>query len=216
MIVAIDGPAAAGKGTLASRLAAALGFAHLDTGALYRAAALALSRRGGDPTDPDAAAAAASAIVAGDLHDPELRADQIAQIASQIAAYPAVRAALLDYQRQFAADPPGGADGTVIEGRDIGTVVFPHAERKIFVDADLEVRAERRHRELVGRGIAADASVVRADMRARDALDRERPASPLVPAGDAYLLDTSNLDIDSAFTAAMDYVLGGGHRPAQE
>ena len=148
MIVAIDGPAAAGKGTLASRLAAALGYAHLDTGALYRAVALRLLRSGGDVADSQAAAvAAAQEIVAEDLDDPELRADKTAQIAAQIAAYPAVRAALLDYQRRFAAHPPDGAAGAVIEGRDIGTVVCPHAERKIFVVASLEVRARRRYRE---------------------------------------------------------------------
>lgn len=217
MIVAIDGPAAAGKGTLASRLATALGYAHLDTGALYRTVALRLLRSGGDVADSQAAAvAAAQEIVAEDLDDPELRADKTAQIAAQIAAYPAVRAALLDYQRRFAAHPPHGAAGAVIEGRDIGTVVCPHAERKIFVVASLEVRAQRRYRELAGRGAAVDAAVVLDDMRARDAQDRERQASPLVAADDAYLLDTSNLDIDSAFTAARDYVLGGGRRPAQE
>lgn len=210
MIVAIDGPAAAGKGTLASRLAAEFGYAHLDTGALYRATALRLLRGGGNAADVEAAAQAARAVSADDLQDSALRADETAQIASQIAAHPEVRAALLDLQRAFAAHPPDGAGGAVIEGRDIGTVVCPEAERKIFVAASLDVRAARRYAELVGRGVAADAAAVLADMRARDAHDRSRAASPLIPAADAYLLDTSNLDIDSAFTAARDFVLGGG------
>ena len=216
MIVAIDGPAAAGKGTLASRLAASLGYIHLDTGALYRAAALRLMRSGDDAADPEAAAAAARAITADDLRDPKLRADTTAQIASQIAVYAVVRAALLDYQRQFAAHPPDNAAGVVIEGRDIGTVVCPEAGRKIYVDASLEVRAQRRYDELVGRGVATELAAVLTDMRARDAQDRERQASPLVPAADAYLLDTSNLDIDSAFIVARDFVLGGARRSAQE
>lgn len=207
MIVAIDGPAGAGKGTLARRLARELGFAHLDTGALYRAVALRLRRTGADERDVAAAVAAADALTPDDLEDPDLRDDAVAGTASIVSAYPAVRQALLDYQRRFAAAPPGGAAGAVIEGRDIGTVVCPDADVKIYVDADLEARARRRLRDLLDSGRSADLAGVRRDMAERDARDRNRPESPLRAAPDAHLLDTTNLDIDGVFAAAKDLVL---------
>ncbi len=213
MIVAVDGPAAAGKGTIARRLAEELGYAHLDTGALYRAAALRVLDAGIDPDDADAAAAAAAAITQTDLADPRIREDRTAKMASRVSAHPPVRAALLDLQRNFAAHPPGGAKGVVIEGRDIGTVVCPQAERKIFLDAGVEIRAERRFRELQGRGATVTREEVLEDLRKRDAADRNRAVSPLVPAPDAYLIDTSNLDIDSASAAAKAFVLGGMGSP---
>lgn len=209
MIVAVDGPAAAGKGTIARRLARELGYAHLDTGALYRAVALRVLDSGIDPDDAEAAAAAAAGITQKDLADPRIREDSTAKVASRVSAHPRVRAALLDLQRNFAAHPPGGAKGAVIEGRDIGTVVCPQADRKIFLDAGVEIRAERRFRELQGRGAKVTREEVLEDLRKRDEADRNRAASPLVPAPDAYLLDTSNLDIDSACAAAKAYVLGG-------
>ena len=209
MIVAVDGPAAAGKGTIARRLAAELGYAHLDTGALYRAVALRVLDAGIDPADGGAAAAAAAGLTPADLTDPRIREDGTAQVASQVSAHPEVRAALLELQRDFAAHPPGGALGAVIEGRDIGTVVCPQAERKIFLDASVEVRAERRFQELRERGDKVTAEGVLEDLRKRDEADRKRAISPLVPAPDAYLLDTSNLDIDSVSAAAKTYVLGG-------
>ncbi len=209
MIVAVDGPAAAGKGTIARRLAQELGYAHLDTGALYRAVALRVLDAGIDPDDADAATAAASGITQKDMADPRIREDSTAKVASRVSAHPQVRAALLDLQRNFAAHPPGGARGAVIEGRDIGTVVCPQAERKIFLDAGVEIRAERRFRELQSRGAKVTREEVLEDLRKRDEADRNRAVSPLVPAPDAYLLDTSNLDIDSASAAAKAYVLGG-------
>ena len=209
MIVAVDGPAAAGKGTIARRLAEELGYAHLDTGALYRALALRVLDADIDPDDAAAAAAAAAGITQSDLDDPRIREDSTAKLASRVSAYPEVRAALLDLQRNFAARPPGGAKGAVIEGRDIGTVVCPQAERKIFLDAGVEIRAERRFQELQGRGAEVTREGVLEDLRKRDEADRNRAVSPLVPAADAYLLDTSNLDIDSVSAAAKAYVLSG-------
>ena len=213
MIIAIDGPAAAGKGTIARRLADEFGYAHLDTGALYRAVALRVLDAGIDLEDREKVAAAAGAIDARTLEDPRLREDTTAQVAAQVSGYPAVRAALLDLQRNFAAKPPGNAAGAVIEGRDIGTVVCPQAERKIFLDASVEVRAERRFQELSLRGIDVSRDEVLSDLKKRDEADRNRAISPLIPAPDAYLLDTSNLDIDSAFAAAKVYVSGGIARP---
>jgi cytidylate kinase len=205
MIIAIDGPAAAGKGTLARRLAAHYGLAYLDTGALYRAVALRLLRAGADPADPEAAVAAARAVEAGELDDPALRDEAVGAAASVVAAQPAVRAVLLDFQRHFAAHPPAGATGAtgaVLDGRDIGTVVCPDADIKLFVTASPAVRARRRVRELAARGEPADEAEIRREIEARDARDAARATAPLKPAEDGHLLDTSNLDIDSAFEAA--------------
>ena len=206
MIIAIDGPAAAGKGTLSRRLAAHLGLAHLDTGLLYRATGLKVVRSGGDPRDVQAATKAATALEPGDLDGPDLRSDEVAIAASAVATIPEVRASLLDFQRSFAADPPGGVKGAVLDGRDIGTTVCPDAVAKLFVTASAEVRAERRLKELLERGLEAIYARVLHDMKERDAQDSGRAVSPLEPAKDAFVLDTSDLDPDAAFAAALEYV----------
>jgi cytidylate kinase len=211
VIVAVDGPAASGKGTLARRLAAHFGLAYLDTGTLYRATALRLSRAGGAPDDAAAAAAAAAALTPADLADPALRARAVGEAASRVAAIPAVRAALLAVQRDFARRPPDGAPGAVLDGRDIGTVVCPDADVKLYVTASLDARAARRSRELNVAGDACDVAAIRADLAARDARDSGRPDAPLCRAADAHLLDTTDLDIETAFAAALAMV--GGGRP---
>ncbi|GEO81078.1 (d)CMP kinase [Pararhodospirillum oryzae] len=203
MIIAIDGPAASGKGTLARRLAAALGYAHLDTGKLYRAVGWAVARAGGDPGDPQTAEAAARSLDLGLLGDPALSSDEAGMAASKVAALPGVRAALLDFQRAFAAQPPDGARGAVLDGRDIGTVVCPGADLKVFVTASLEVRAQRRLLELRQNGQDVKEEVVKRDMRERDDRDRTRSVAPLVPADDAVVLDTSLLTPDQALAAVM-------------
>jgi len=206
MIIAIDGPGAAGKGTLARRLAQALDLAFLDTGLLYRAVAAKVLAGGGDPADPAAAAAAARATAIADLDRPDLREETVAQGASKVAAIPEVRAALLDLQRRFAAQPPGGKRGAVLDGRDIGTVVCPDAEVKLFVTASLEARAARRQKELRARGQASIYARVKQEMQERDTRDSARATAPLKPAPDAVVLDTSEMDADGAFRAAMDIV----------
>jgi cytidylate kinase len=206
VIVAVDGPAAAGKGTLARRIAAHFGLAYLDTGLLYRAVGFELVRQGTDPADAAAAAQAARALRAADLDDDRLRGEAAAAAASITAAMPAVRAALLEFQRAFAAHPPAGAKGAVIDGRDIGTVVCPGAAVKFFITATTQVRAERRLRELQTRGEDAIYARVLADMQARDARDSQRDIAPLVAAEDAYVLDTSALDADAVFVRAIDHM----------
>lgn len=205
-VIAIDGPAASGKGTLAKRLARHLGFAHLDTGAIYRAVGLKVLRQGGEPADPETATAAAQALSPGELEDPALRTDDVAQAASKVAAIDDVRAALLDFQRRFASMPPDGAPGAVLDGRDVGTVVCPGADVKLYVVASDEVRAERRVKELQARGLDAIHAAVLRDMQARDARDRERSIAPLKPAEDAVTLDTSDMDAETAFDAALAIV----------
>ena len=206
LIVAVDGPVAAGKGTLARKLASHFGFAYLDTGALYRATARRVLRVGGDPSDLATSRQAALDLAAEDLADPELRTEAVGEAASVVAAMPEVRAALLDYQRCFALDPPNGAGGAVLDGRDIGTVVCPEADVKLFVTASVEARAERRIRELRGRGENVPAGQVLADLKRRDRRDSERSAAPLKPAPDAHLLDSTNLDIEATFRAARRVV----------
>jgi cytidylate kinase len=206
MIIAVDGPAAAGKGTLARRLAAEFGFAYLDTGLLYRAVAARVLAAGADPGDEKAARAAALALAPGELGNPGLRTEAVGEAASKVAAIPAVRSALLDFQRRFARQPPAPAKGAVLDGRDIGTVVCPDAEVKLFVTASAETRAHRRWKELRERNPGADARQVAADLKARDARDAARAAAPLKPAKDAHLLDTTNLDIEAAFAAARAIV----------
>jgi len=201
-IVAIDGPAASGKGTLARRLAARFGLAHLDTGKLYRATASAVLAEGGDPTDPAVAAAAAERVDLGTLDDPRLRREAVARAASIVAAIPAVRAALLARQRQFAHHPPPPAQGAVLDGRDIGTVVCPDATIKLFVTASAETRAKRRVKELRQGGAAAIYDDVLQDMKERDARDSERRVAPLSVAPDAVTLDTTALDPDQVFEQA--------------
>jgi len=206
MIIAVDGPAAAGKGTLARRLALALNLAYLDTGLLYRAVGLSVVRAGGDPTDEATAVRAAETLDRGILDDPELRGDAAANAASKVAAIPAVRKELLAFQRSFAANPPAGKKGAILDGRDIGTVVFPKADVKLFVTASPEARAERRLKELRARGIEAIYATVLQDMKERDARDQARAVAPLVPAKDAHILDTTDLDADDAFEHALAIV----------
>ncbi|MFQ5939660.1 MAG: (d)CMP kinase [Alphaproteobacteria bacterium] len=215
MIIAIDGPAAAGKGTLGRRLAEHFGLAYLDTGLIYRAIASKMLQRDLDPADPEAAAAVARTLSAEDLEDPALRGDEAAQAASQVAAIADVRAAVLDFQRAFAAHPPGGARGAVLDGRDIGTVVCPEADHKLFVTADLEARATRRLQELRERGVESIYARVLQDMAERDARDSQREVAPLVPAVDAFMLDTTEMEADAAFAAALKFITsrcaaGGG------
>lgn len=207
MIIAIDGPAASGKGTLAKRIAEHFGFAYLDTGLLYRAVGLEVLRRGKDPADPKAAEAAARTVVLSRLDDPALKSDEVGSAASQVAAIPGVRAALLALQRRFAHSPPGGEKGAVLDGRDIGTVICPDAEVKLFVTASPEVRAERRHKELLARGVDSIYARVLKELSERDARDSVRLVAPLRPAPDALLLDTSGLDADQAFAAAVEHIL---------
>ena len=202
LIIAVDGPAAAGKGTLARRLAARYGLRHLDTGSLYRAAALRLLRDGGDPKRVAAAAAAACRVTDADLGDPALRGEDVGQAASVVAAHGAVRRALLEFQRAFARRPPGA----VLDGRDIGTVVCPGARVKLFLEATAEVRAARRLCELRLRGVEGIESRVLDEIKARDARDRRRSAAPLRPAADACRIDTSALDPDEVFERAAAVV----------
>lgn len=206
MIVAIDGPAAAGKGTLARRLANHLGLAYLDTGLLYRAVGIAMLRAGHDPEDRAAAGEAAHGLDPALFADPELRLDHAGQAASKVAAIPEVRAALLDFQRRFAHHPPAGTNGVVLDGRDIGTVVCPDAPIKLFVTASVEKRADRRLRELQERGVEVIQEAVLQDMKDRDARDSQRSVAPLAAAPDAYLLDTTELDAEQAFAAALSYI----------
>lgn len=207
-IIAIDGPAASGKGTLARRIAQALGFAHLDTGSLYRVVGLAALRRGEDPADPQAALRAVQSLDLSLLEDPALRTDETGAAASKVAVIQAVRDALLDFQRNFAAHPPGGK-GAVLDGRDIGTVICPNATVKLFVTATAEIRARRRFVELQAEGSPRTEEAVLADIRARDARDTGRSVAPLRQAPDAHLLDTSHLDIETAVAKALEIVKAG-------
>ena len=205
-IIAVDGTAASGKGTLAKKLAAHFGIPHLDSGALYRLTALGVLDAGGDPTSEAAAVKAAKGIAFARATDPAIRTDAVGAAASKVAAIPAVRAALFEFQRRFVEQPPGGAAGAVVDGRDIGTVICPEATAKLFVDAAPAVRAHRRWLELQAMGIARDEKALEAELDARDAADRARAVSPLRQAVDAALLDTSNLGIDAAFAAALALV----------
>jgi cytidylate kinase len=206
IVIAVDGTAASGKGTLAKKLAAHFHFAHLDSGALYRLTALAVLDAKGDPKDPADALKGAQSIDLSLAGDPAIRTDVVGQAASQVAAIGAVRQALLDFQRSFLASPPGGSPGAVMDGRDIGTVICPEATAKLYIDARPELRAHRRWLELKGMGIERDEAGLLAELNARDAADRSRPISPLVQAPDAALLDTSDLGIDAAFAAALALV----------
>ncbi len=201
-VIAVDGPAASGKGTIARAMAGHYGLPHLDTGALYRAVAVAVRRNHIDPGDGEAAGRLAHALDLSLLEDPSLRSDAVAAIASQVSAHPPVRAALLAFQQRFAAQE-GGA---VLDGRDIGTVVAPQAEAKLFVTARPEVRAHRRYLELLASGQPVHESDVLADILARDQRDTSRVLSPLQPAHDAVLLDTSDFDIGAAIRRAIEMV----------
>ena len=200
LVIAIDGPAAAGKGTLARRLATALGLAHLDTGLLYRAVGRLVLDAGKAPDDPAAAEVAARGLVAADLARTDLRGPEADRASSLVAKMPGVRGALLAFQRRFAEQ------GAVLDGRDIGTVVAPDASVKLFVTASPAARARRRWLELQGRGIAATLATVEAELQARDAQDAAREAAPLKAAADAVVLDTTQLDADAAFARALEIV----------
>jgi cytidylate kinase len=202
LLIAIDGPAASGKGTLAKRLAAHFKLPHLDTGLLYRAVGWSAAHTSLTPAD------AAAALKAADLDNPALRTDEAGQAASKVAAIPEVRTNLLKFQKEFAHQ----ASGAVLDGRDIGTVICPDAPVKLFVMASLEARAERRYQELRARGADTIKPRVLAEMAERDRRDSERAAAPLKAAPDAYHLDTSDMDADAAFAAALTFISGKGFR----
>lgn len=197
LIIAIDGPAAAGKGTLARRIAAHLGLAYLDTGLIYRAVGMKAKREGLEPIK------AAQMLTPEDLKAPDLRTEEGGQAASKVASIPDVRSELLEFQRKFATSPPPPATGAVLDGRDIGTVVCPQAAVKIFVTASAEARAGRRHKELLERGESSIYARVLEEMKERDERDSNRSVAPLVPAPDAVVLDTTLQDADAAFAAAL-------------
>ena len=202
-VIAVDGPAASGKGTIARAIARELGLPHMDTGLLYRAVALNLWRWGGDASSEFEALRACHEL-GFDPDDPELRSEPVSKFASAISAYPSVRAALLERQRQFAAQD-GGA---VLDGRDIGTVIAPDADVKLYVTASPEIRAQRRVREILQRGMNAHFEDVLADIKARDERDSHREVAPLRQAPDAVLLDTSDLDVTQAVAEALRLVRG--------
>jgi len=206
MIIAIDGPAAAGKGTLARRLADHFGLALLDTGLLYRAVGMNVVRTGGDPENSEKATKIAEILKPQDLEAGDLRSDTAADAASKVSAVPGVRAALLEFQRSFARNPPGDAKGAILDGRDIGTTVCPDADVKLFITADVEIRAKRRFKELQERTSGAIYARVLTDMKERDARDQGRNASPLVPATDALLMDTSLFDADQVFAQVLEHI----------
>jgi len=207
MIIAIDGSAASGKGTLAKRLAADLGFDYLDTGALYRAVALSLLKAGadGDYIDEKQAVRLSASLDLELTQSPEIRNDRIASLASQVAALGPVRAELLTLQRAFAATPPHG-NGAVLDGRDIGTIVLPNADLKFFIDADIDIRAERRTKELLQAGQSVMFRDVLAEMQARDDRDRTRSVAPLRAADDAITIDTSSMDAAAVLALALSHI----------
>lgn len=202
MIIAVDGPAASGKGTLARKIASRYGLVYLDTGLLYRAVARDILARGEDLADPHACERAARTLDRSTLEDPDLRTPGIGEAASIVARHQQVRMSLLEYQRQIAADPRGA----ILDGRDIGTVVCPQADVKLFITASPEERARRRHAELAEAGTEQAYEDVLADVRKRDERDRSRERSPLIPAQDAHLLDTTDLGIEAAFKAAVEVI----------
>lgn len=212
-VIAIDGPSASGKGTLARKIAAHLNYAHLDTGLLYRAVGFAVLEASENPENQDDAARAAqdisAAITNGNnniLSNPRLKDDDIGVAASKVAAIPAVRACLIGLQHNIIENPPKPFVGAVLDGRDIGTVIAPNAPAKLFITASAEIRAQRRFKELQSRGIQATYDTVLADLRERDARDEGRESSPSKPASDAFIIDTSNMSADEALEKALEYV----------
>jgi len=204
LVIAVDGPSASGKGTLAKRLAAHFRLPHLDTGLLYRAVGWRASQTGQAPAE------VAARLTPADLDDPALRTDEAGQHASKVGALPEVRANLLKFQKEFSSQTPGA----VLDGRDIGTVICPDAAVKLFVTASAEARAERRYQELRARGVDTIRPRVLAEMAERDRRDSERAAAPLIAAPDAWLLDTTEMDADAAFAAAVAFIEGKGFRAA--
>jgi cytidylate kinase len=202
LVIAIDGPSASGKGTLAKRLAAHFKLPHLDTGLLYRAVGVVAARTGQEPAE------IAAQLRPADLESPDLRGDEASQQGSKVAAIPEVRANLLKFQKDFSS----GVSGAVLDGRDIGTVICPDAPVKLFVTASAEARAERRYQELRARGLDTIKPRVLAEMAERDRRDSERAAAPLIAAPDAWLLDTSDMDADAAFAAALAFIERKGFR----
>ena len=215
MIIAIDGPAASGKGTVARRVADALGLAYLDTGLLYRAVGRAVLDVNGDPADDTAAGKAARTLTADALNREGLRTEEAGQAASKVAAIPSVRKALLDFQRQFAAAPPAGYKGAVLDGRDIGTVVCPDAPVKLFVTASAPVRANRRFKQLQAADPAVIYERVLQDLQERDARDQGRDTAPLTPACDALILQTDHLDAEAVFARVMAHIAAKTGQPAE-
>jgi CMP/dCMP kinase len=207
-VIAVDGTAASGKGTLARRLARQLGYAYLDTGLLYRATGLMTLSLYPDREEitEEMAIVAVQAITSETMENPALRDEATTQRASKVAAMPSVRAALIEQQRNFAKNPPENTAGAILDGRDIGTVICPNADHKIYVDADLEIRAARRVKELLERGDEAIHARVLQDMRERDARDSSRSVAPLVPADDAFIMDTTRMDANAAFAAALEFI----------
>jgi CMP/dCMP kinase len=205
-VITVDGPSAAGKGTLARRLAGHFRFDFLDTGALYRGVGLSVLRQGLDPADEKAATTAAKALKPEILADPALRAEITSTAASKVAAIPSVRAAILNWQRDFAREAARNSGGAVLDGRDIGTVVCPDADAKLFITASREARAERRVKELQARGETAIYARVLQDMQERDARDQGRSISPTKPATDALIIDTSDLTADQVFERALAFI----------
>ena len=205
-VIAIDGPAGAGKGTLANRLADAFDMAVLDTGLIYRATGFAVLEAGGDPADPAAALDAARNLDMTKIDESALRNETVADAASKVAVMPDVRAELLAFQRRFAANPPDGKSGAILDGRDIGTVVCPDADVKLFVSASVEVRADRRFKELQGKGQTVIYARVLEDLKASDERDTGRATAPMKPASDAFELDTSDLDADGVFAEVMTFI----------
>ena len=208
-IIAIDGPSGVGKGTLAKSLAAHYNYAYMDTGLIYRSLGLLVSEAGTNPDDAHGVMAYIGQIGPIILsNDPKLRSESIGLMASRVSVHENVRSQLLEFQRQFALNPPAPYEGAVLDGRDIGTTVMPDAKCKIFLTASTEARVQRRVLDLQNRGMPADYEKVRADIIARDERDSTRAVAPLKPADDAFILDTSNLDIEEVLSAAIQYVDG--------
>ena len=207
MIVAIDGPAASGKGTIAKKLAEYFNLSYLDTGILYRAVALQLLTKGMNEKDSQSAEKVARQVSIASIDHTGIRTQAVSDLASKIAAIPGVRLELLDRQRRFAQNPDPGKDGAILDGRDIGTVVCPHADFKIFIMADLEIRAKRRWKELLQSDPTVIYCEVLEEMRSRDERDTNRKEAPLVVTSDAMVIDTSNKSIDVSFNEAKDWIL---------